>query len=123
MLSKSSEPAFRFRGYIEPCLPTRVPKAPTGGQWVHEIKHDGYRLIVRREGDRVRIFTRRGYDWSGRYPRVAEGLLSLRVESIVLDGEGVYCRPDGHTDSTSCTRTPMTLKSHSTHLICCMWMV
>jgi bifunctional non-homologous end joining protein LigD len=46
--------------------PTRAAKPPAGPDWVHEIKHDGYRLIVQREGDTVRLFTRRGYDWSGR---------------------------------------------------------
>jgi ATP-dependent DNA ligase len=54
--------------FIPPCIPTRAIKPPAGIDWVHEIKHDGYRLQVRREGDTVRLFTRRGYDWSGRYP-------------------------------------------------------
>lgn len=58
-------------GFIEPCIPSRAPKPPAGLDWVHEIKHDGYRLIVRREGDTVRLFTRRGYDWSDRYPAIA----------------------------------------------------
>ena len=51
---------------------------PSGPDWVHEIKHDGYRLQVRRDGDTVRLFTRRGYDWTGRYPAIA---LSDEVES------------------------------------------
>jgi ATP-dependent DNA ligase len=49
--------------FIPPCIPTRVPKPPAGRDWVHEIKHDGYRLQVRREGAVVRLFTRRGYDF------------------------------------------------------------
>jgi ATP-dependent DNA ligase len=61
----------RSDGYIPPCIPTRAHKAPSGPGWVHEIKHDGYRLQVRREGDAVRPFTRRGHDWSGRYPAIA----------------------------------------------------
>jgi len=52
----------RPNGFIEPCIPTRAVKPPAGTDWVHEIKHDGYRLIVRRDGDTVRLFTRRGYD-------------------------------------------------------------
>jgi bifunctional non-homologous end joining protein LigD len=60
---------FRSDGYIPPCIPTRATNPPVGPDWVHEIKHDGYRLQVGREGDAVRLFTRRGYDWSGRYPR------------------------------------------------------
>jgi bifunctional non-homologous end joining protein LigD len=51
-----------------PCLPIPSQKPPSGSAWVHEIKHDGYRLMTRRDGNRVRLFTRRGYDWSGKYP-------------------------------------------------------
>ena len=63
--------------------------------WVHEIKHDGYRLQVRREGDAVRLFTRRGYDWSGRYPAIVHTAVMLRGASFTLDGEAVVCGPDG----------------------------
>ncbi len=59
---------FRSDGYITPCIPTRAYKVPAGPDWVHEIKHDGYRLQVRRDGDAVRLFTRRGYDWTGPKP-------------------------------------------------------
>jgi ATP-dependent DNA ligase len=45
--------------FIEPCLPSKVERPPSGPLWVHEIKHDGYRLMVRRDGSRVRCFTRR----------------------------------------------------------------
>jgi bifunctional non-homologous end joining protein LigD len=63
---------------------------------VHEIKHDGYRLQVRREdGDTVRLFTRRGYDWSGRYPAIVVTAMQLRATSFTLDGEAVVCGPDG----------------------------
>jgi ATP-dependent DNA ligase len=57
--------------FIPSCIPTRAAKPPAGAGWVHEIKHDGYRLQVRREGDSVRLFTRRGYDWSEHYPAIA----------------------------------------------------
>jgi bifunctional non-homologous end joining protein LigD len=62
---------LRSDGYIPPCIPTRAAKPPAGPDWVHEVKHDGYRLQVRRDGDGVRLFTRRGYDWSARYPAIA----------------------------------------------------
>jgi hypothetical protein len=52
---------LRHDGYIPPCIPTRAYQVPSGAGWVHEIKHDGYRLQVRRTGDQVRLFTRRGY--------------------------------------------------------------
>jgi bifunctional non-homologous end joining protein LigD len=81
-----------------PCLPTPSQKAPSGSAWVHEIKHDGYRLIARKDGNRVRLFTRRGYDWSGKYPRIVDSLLSLRVRSIIVDGEAVWAGKDGRSD-------------------------
>jgi bifunctional non-homologous end joining protein LigD len=62
---------------------------------VHEIKHDGYRLQVRREGDKVRLFTRRGHDWSKRYPAIVRTAAALRCTSFTLDGEAVVCGPDG----------------------------
>jgi hypothetical protein len=62
---------------------------------MHEIEHDGYRLQVRREGEAVRLFTRRGYDWSGRYPAIAVTAMLLRARSFTLDGEAVVCGPDG----------------------------
>jgi ATP-dependent DNA ligase len=58
-----------------PCIPTRGTEVPAGPDWFHEIKHDGYRLIVQREGKRVRLLTRRGYDWSDRYPLITQAAL------------------------------------------------
>jgi hypothetical protein len=62
---------------------------------LHEIKHDGYRLQVRRKGDSVRLFTRRGYDWSARYPAIVRTAAQLKARSFTLDGEAVVCGPDG----------------------------
>jgi len=50
--------------FIAPCLPSKVSRPPTGSLWVHEIKHDGYRLMVRRDGSRVRCITRNGHEWA-----------------------------------------------------------
>jgi bifunctional non-homologous end joining protein LigD len=85
----------RADGYVQPCIPTRAARPPAGPDWVHEIKHDGYRLQVRRDGDTVRLFTRRGYDWTGRYPAIAATAANLRARSFTLDGEAVVCGPDG----------------------------
>jgi ATP-dependent DNA ligase len=60
----------------------------------YEIKHDGYRLIARRHGDRVRLFTRRGYDWAERYPQIREAMLGL-PQDATIDGEAVVCDPMG----------------------------
>ena len=54
--------------FIAPCLPSKVFRPPSGPLWVHEIKRDGYRMRVERDGDRVRLITRNGYDWAKRYP-------------------------------------------------------
>jgi bifunctional non-homologous end joining protein LigD len=83
---------------FEPCIPTRGTKVPAGPDWIHEIKHDGYRLIVQREGKRVRLFTRNGHDWTDRYPLIVEVALKNRSSSFVIDGEAVLLGVDGVSD-------------------------
>ena len=104
MLWRSIAPARRPEGFIEPCLPTLGHAVPSGPQWAYEIKHDGFRFICRRYGDRVRVFSRRGNDYTDRVPAIAEALAALRVKSVTLDGEGVVCGEDGVTDLTGCER-------------------
>ena len=82
-------------GFVEPCIPILAAKPPAGSQWAHEIKHDGYRLIVRRDGTRVRLFTRRGYDWTERFPVIAAAATGLRADFVTVYGEAVVCGPDG----------------------------
>jgi ATP-dependent DNA ligase len=79
-------------------LPTLARTVPAGPQWAHEIKHDGYRMICRRDGDRVRIFTRRGHDWTERMPVIAEALASLPITSVTIDGKAVICDRKGVSD-------------------------
>jgi bifunctional non-homologous end joining protein LigD len=86
------------REEFAPCLPTRGTAVPAGPDWIHEIKHDGYRLTVHREGKRVRLFTRNGHDWTDRYPLITEAALRIRVASFVLDGEAVLLGVDGRSD-------------------------
>ena len=81
-----------------PCIPTRGTEVPSGPDWFHEIKHDGYRLIVQRQGKRARLFTRRGYDLSDRYPLITQAALRLRKSSFVIDGEAVVLGPNGISD-------------------------
>jgi bifunctional non-homologous end joining protein LigD len=71
---------------------------PAGPDWLHEIKHDGYRLIVHREGKRVRLFTRNSHLWTDRYPLIVEAALRNRSTSFVIDGEAVLLGVDGISD-------------------------
>jgi ATP-dependent DNA ligase len=94
LLSRGGRPAKR-PGIIEPCIPTRASKPPVEPQWIHEIKHDGYRLIARKRDGRVRLFTRRGFDWTERYPRISAAVAALRAASVTIDGEAVCCDDAG----------------------------
>jgi bifunctional non-homologous end joining protein LigD len=86
------------RRLFEPCIPTRGTKVPTGPDWIHEIKHDGYRLIIQKDHERVRLFTRNGHDWTDRYPLIVEAALKNRSSSFVIDGEAVLLGVDGVSD-------------------------
>jgi bifunctional non-homologous end joining protein LigD len=88
----------RPSGFVEPCRPSRAPRPPSGPDWVHEIKHDGFRLMVRREGSRVRLFTRGGHDWADRFPAIVEAASRLHTRSFLIDGAAVVCRDDGVSD-------------------------
>jgi bifunctional non-homologous end joining protein LigD len=94
MLPRTDQPSKRL-GYIEPCIPTRVDKPPVGPEWIHEIKHDGYRLIARKRDDRVHLFTRRGFDWTERYPLIRDAVAKIPRDSVVIDGEAVVCDEAG----------------------------
>jgi bifunctional non-homologous end joining protein LigD len=87
-----------LKSAFDPCIPTRGTKVPDRPEWLHEIKHDGYRLIVQRDGKRVRLFTRNGHDWSDRFPLIAEAALRNRNASFVIDGEAVLLGVDGRSD-------------------------
>jgi bifunctional non-homologous end joining protein LigD len=84
-----------FPDFCEPCLPSPVAKPPAGDGWLHEIKHDGFRMLVRRDAAGVRLFTRNGHDWTGRFPLIARAALSLKAASCLIDGEAVACDDDG----------------------------
>jgi bifunctional non-homologous end joining protein LigD len=83
---------------FEFCLPTRLTTVPSGPDWLHEIKYDGYRLRVERNGDRVRLITRGGYDWTKRFPGIVESALKNRTRQCVIDGEAVILGLDGISD-------------------------
>jgi hypothetical protein len=109
-------PVLRF---IEPCLPSRGDRPPSGSNWIHEIKHDGYRLMARRDPIGIRLITRRGNDWSDRFPLVVQAV-NYRVRSCLIDGEVVCCDERGWLPSmrsadagTSPRRSSMLLTSWS----------
>jgi bifunctional non-homologous end joining protein LigD len=81
--------------WIKPQLTRLVDEAPTGKEWLHEIKYDGYRMHARIDGDRIQLLTRTGLDWSQRYTRTIETLRSLKVKSAYLDGELCALNADG----------------------------
>jgi bifunctional non-homologous end joining protein LigD len=86
------------RVFIDPCLPTVATKPPAGPGWVHEIKHDGYRLQIHKRDGRVRLFTRTGVDWTERYPWIVEDVARLKPKALIIDAEAVCAGKDGVTD-------------------------
>ena len=92
--SRRSPPA----GFILPAQPTLVSKPPSGPEWINEVKHDGYRLLARKEAGRVVLWTRHGTDFTAKLPRIAEAVRTLPVDSAFIDGEAVAFRLDGHSD-------------------------
>ena len=73
-------------GFIEPCLPTGRRTAPTGPQWAYEIKHDGFRFICHRDGERVRVFSRTGHEWGAQLP--ADGVSDFDRMRAVFGRKG-----------------------------------
>jgi bifunctional non-homologous end joining protein LigD len=76
-------------GHITPCLPSRAERPPSGPEWLHEIKHDGFRIMARRDGNGVRLYTRNGYDFAARFPQIVEAVSQLKVRSCFIDGEAI----------------------------------
>jgi bifunctional non-homologous end joining protein LigD len=82
-------------GFIAPCLPTRAERPPSGELWLHEIKHDGFRVIARKDGPKVRLYSRPGNDLTYRFPLIVESVARLRSRSCIIDSEAVCCGDDG----------------------------
>ena len=96
-------PSARFwrnlpAGFIQPCQPTLVANPPAGPGWLHEVKHDGFRILARKQGERVEVWSRRGALFNDRFPRIAEAMDALPVDNALIDGEAVVFLPDGHSD-------------------------
>jgi bifunctional non-homologous end joining protein LigD len=82
-------------GIIEPCLPSPAKAPPSGPGWIHEIKHDGMRIMARGDGAGVRLITRRGNDFTSRFPFVVAAVTALRARSFLIDGEAIVTNGDG----------------------------
>ena len=81
--------------FVKPCLATLAEKAPDGATWIHEIKFDGYRIQARRDGGKVKLLTRRGLDWTKKFPAIAEAVGKLPAGTALIDGELVVEGSDG----------------------------
>ena len=82
-------------GIIEPCLPSPAERPPTGPGWLHEIKHDGFRIMARRDKAGVRLITRHGNDFSSRFPVIVAAVTALPARSFLIDGEAIVTNGDG----------------------------
>jgi ATP-dependent DNA ligase len=91
---RSGRIAVTGAGFIEPCLPSLAKAPPSGPEWLHEIKHDGYRMQIFRDAAGARLFTRRGYDWTTRYPAITAAANAIRA-NFLIDGEAVCCDEAG----------------------------
>jgi len=74
---------------------------PGGDNWLHELKYDGYRIEVQKAGDDITLFSRKGLDWTARFPAIAKAAETLPCDSALIDGEAAYVLPSGITDFKS----------------------
>ena len=82
-------------GIIEPCLPSPAEVPPSGPGWIYEIKHDVFRILARKDATGVRLITRAGNEFSGRFPFIAMAVSKLPVRSCLIDGEAIVCDRNG----------------------------
>ena len=87
--------SFRF---VAPCLPIQRHCPPSGDEWVHEIKFDGWRCQAHKQGDCVRLFSKKGNDLSYRFPSLGRSLRGFAVDTVILDGEVVAVDKSGRPD-------------------------
>jgi ATP dependent DNA ligase domain len=85
-------------GFIEPQLPTLVDQPPFGDDWIHEIKHDGYRTLFVIDNGLTRAYTRNGFDWTDRYPAITKAAAKLDCRSAIIDGEVIVQDEHGVSD-------------------------
>lgn len=88
-------PKEKLPEFIKPQLAQEATAPPSGAEWLHEIKLDGYRIQARKQGPHVQLFTRSGLDWTHRMKSVAEAIKMLSVQDAILDGEVVVLDEKG----------------------------
>jgi bifunctional non-homologous end joining protein LigD len=102
--------------FVEPQLASSVDQPPEGKNWIHEIKHDGYRSLVLIQGGEARVYTRNGYDWSDRYPGVVRAASNLPCKSAIIDGEAIVQDKNGASDFKAAA---LAIQSRSNSIILC----
>jgi bifunctional non-homologous end joining protein LigD len=104
----------RLVGFIEPCLPSPAKVPPSGPDWIHEIKHDGFRIMARRDVAGVRLLTRKGNDFTKRFPLAAAAVAALPGRSCLIDGEAIACDDNGLADFDLIRRH----RNHGSAILC-----
>ena len=102
--------------FVPPLMPTLVEKPPEGDNWLHEVKFDGYRTQIVNDADGVRLFTRRGLDWTSKYRDLAKTAVSLDVESAIIDGEIIVLNDAGLSDFGE-LRKAITRRQHDLYFV------
>jgi len=96
-------------GIIEPCLPSPAKARPSGPGWLHEIKHDGFRIMARRDKAGARLITRNGNDFTNRFPIIVAAVTALPARSFLIDGEAIVTNGDGLACSTLSATSDMAM--------------
>jgi len=94
--SKRNKTLAALPDFVEPQLTTAVEKPPAGEGWAHEIKFDGYRMQLRTVGGKARLLTRKGLDWSGKFPEIVAA--GAKLDDGIIDGEVVALDHTGAPD-------------------------
>jgi bifunctional non-homologous end joining protein LigD len=107
MPAKSSVPKAPapFPKLVPPCLPTLVKKPPSGPEWLHEVKWDGFRFVCYLNGGKVRMLTRNALDWSSNFPAIVDAIAKLPAKALIIDGEAVILDDKGASHFASLQQT------------------
>jgi hypothetical protein len=102
-------------GIIEPCLPSPAERRPSGPGWLHEIKHEGFRIMARRDGAGIRLITRHGNDFTNRFPIIVAAVRALPIQSFLIDGEAISPTATVSPCSTSFATSDMAARCSALH--------